>query len=190
MTDEYESPLSRSLRESIALACRLMIEHDLKPSHVSVRLPGSECILIRARGGGTTFADTALVALGDGALRAGKEPPIELPLHLEIYRRRADVQAALHTHQPHAVRLGDRSADDPQNTRPIYPSSDQITTFERGRDVATLLGSGSTVFLRRHGMAFAGESIEHVVDLALRLEEQARDSVGLGNDARDSQAHR
>jgi ribulose-5-phosphate 4-epimerase/fuculose-1-phosphate aldolase len=157
------------MRENIALACRLMIECGLKPSHVSARVPDSDSILIRTRGGGTTSDHVVLVDL-DGKRLAGEgEAPIELPLHTEIYRRRPDVRAVLHTHQPHAVRLGDGGAGE----TPLYPSSDQITTAERGREVAQLLGGESTIHLWRHGMAFAGRSIEEVVDLAAALEERA-----------------
>lgn len=180
MVSDYESALGRSLREAIALACRLMIDRGLKPSHLSVRLPGTTSILIRARGGGITSADTALVELPLGELRAGKEPPIELPLHLEIYRSRPDVNAVLHTHQPHGVRLGEMAGSDLANDAPVYPSSDQITTPERGRDVATLLGNRSAIILRRHGMAFAGDHIEQVVDIALSFEEQAKELRRLG----------
>jgi ribulose-5-phosphate 4-epimerase/fuculose-1-phosphate aldolase len=166
----YETPLGLTLREHIAAACRLMTERDLKPSHLSVRVPESELILVRARGGGSTAGHVVLVDLDGVRLGGEHEPPLELPLHTEIYRRRADVGAVLHTHQPRAVRLGDRLRDDPANLTPLYPFSDQISTVERGRDVATLLGAGSTVHLWRHGMAFAGATIEEVVNLATALE--------------------
>lgn len=171
---DYESPLGRSIRESVALACRLMLDRDLKPSHVSARLPGTDLILVRARGGGTTSDDVVLVNPDGARLAGGGDAPVELPLHTEIYRRRPDVRAVLHTHQPHAVRLGDRAASDPSNEIPVYPSSDQIATVERGRDVGRLLGAKSTIHLWRHGMAFAGASIEEVVNLAIALENRAK----------------
>jgi ribulose-5-phosphate 4-epimerase/fuculose-1-phosphate aldolase len=175
--NDYESPLGRSIRESIALACRLMIDRELKPSHVSARVPGSDLILVRTRGGGTTSDHVVLVDADGARIAGGGDPPIELPLHTEIYRRRPDVRAVLHTHQPQAVRLGDRAAGDPTNEIPVYPHSDQITTVERGRDVAQLLADGTAVHLWRHGMAFAGTSIEAVVDLAIALEETAARSL-------------
>jgi L-ribulose-5-phosphate 4-epimerase len=176
--NDYESPLGRSMRESIALACRLMIDRDLKPSHVSARVPDSDLILVRARGGGTTSGDVVLVDVDGARLAGGGDAPIELPLHTEIYRARPDVCAVLHTHQPHAVRLGDRAADDASNEIPVYRFSEQIATVERGRDVARLLGACSTIHLWRHGMAFAGTSIEEVVDLALAMEDRARRVAG------------
>jgi len=41
------------------------------------------------------------------------------------------------------------------------------------QDVATLLGAQSTVHLWRHGLAFAGATIEEVVELATALEAEA-----------------
>ena len=174
---DYDSPLGRSIRESIALACRYMIDRELKPSHLSMRVPGTEFFFVRARGGGTTSADVVLVDMEGSHVAGTGDPPIELPLHTEILRRRRDVCAVLHTHQPHAVRFGDRAVDDSSNAVSIYPLSDQITTTERGSEVARLLGSDSAVYLRRHGMAFAGKNIEEVVNLALALEEHAKRSA-------------
>ena len=171
---DYDSQLGRSIRQSIALACRFMIDRDLKPSHLSMRLPETELFFVRARGGGTSSGDVVLVDMQGTRLAGNGEPPVELPLHTEILRHRPDVCAVLHTHQPYGVRFGDR--DDPSNTAPVYPSSDQITTAERGTELAQLLGSGSTIHLRRHGMAFAGANIEEVVNLALALEEHAKRS--------------
>jgi ribulose-5-phosphate 4-epimerase/fuculose-1-phosphate aldolase len=163
------------LREQIAFGCRVLHRLGVQPSHISARLPGTPYFVVKTRGGGgagVTRDQTCLVDL-DGRALAGGEPPAELALHLEIYRRRDDVAAVGHTHQPAATAaLG--SANSGRTDIPTYPLSDQIRTPEQGSELARTLGRGTIVHMRDHGVAVAGTGIDDVVAQAVELEAWAR----------------
>jgi len=171
-----------AVREHIALACRVLHRLGLSPSHLSARLPQSPFILVKTRGvnaRATTRADVAVidgegVAMVDDAGRALAvgELPLELALHLEIYRSRPDVGAIVHTHQPLATAVLSAGAERPDIPR--YPDSGQIRTTEQGVALANALGAADLVHLHQHGMAITGPSIEEIVARTIELEAWAR----------------
>ena len=172
----FESAPALQLREQIAFGCRVLFRLGVQPSHISARLPETPYVVVKTRGGGganVTREQSCLVDL-DGNALAGGEPPAELPLHLEIYRARADVGAVGHTHQPVATaKLGAASN---RTDIPTYPHSDQIKTPEQGAELARVLDRAAIVHLRDHGMAITGTSIDDVVAQAVELEAWARTS--------------
>jgi ribulose-5-phosphate 4-epimerase/fuculose-1-phosphate aldolase len=192
-TVDFESPAIRALREKIALGCRILAKLELVDylGHVSARVPGTSCALIRARGAEQgnqlhmTYAQVSLVDI-DAVKIAGDFPvPDETKLHTEIYRARPDVQAIVHTHQPLATIFGDleRPILPMQGVMaqvlkggaiPIYHSARKITTTEQGADVARVLGEKQIVHLKNHGVTIAGQTVEEVVVYAIWLEHQAK----------------
>jgi ribulose-5-phosphate 4-epimerase/fuculose-1-phosphate aldolase len=148
----------------------------VQPSHISARLPDTPYVVVKTRGGGgagVTRDQVCLVDLDGRALAGGGEPPLELPLHLEIYRRRHDVTSVGHTHQPAATALLG-SANSGRTDIPTYPFPDQIRTAEQGADLARTLDRAAMVHMRDHGLAITGTSIEDVVAQAVELETWAR----------------
>jgi L-ribulose-5-phosphate 4-epimerase len=180
------------LREKIVLGSRVLAKLGLVDylGHVSARIPGTDRMLIRARGaeqGDQRRLEPEQVVLVDLDARVvvgGLPPPDETRLHTEIYRARADVGAVAHTHQPIATIFG--ALEKPilpmqavmatvvREEIPIYRSARKITTVEQGTAVARTLGAGSIVHLQNHGVVFAGQSVEEVVIWAIWLEHQAR----------------
>jgi L-fuculose-phosphate aldolase len=175
--DAFDSPAARELRGQIAFGCRVLHRLDVRPSHLSARLPGTPYAVCKTRGGGgaeVTAEQTCLVDL-DGRALAGGEPPAELALHLAIYRARPDVAAVGHTHQPLATAtLGAPHERDDVAT---HPDSEQIRTREQGTAMAHTLGGHPFVHLRDHGIAIAGASLDDVVARAVELEVWARTKV-------------
>jgi ribulose-5-phosphate 4-epimerase/fuculose-1-phosphate aldolase len=128
-----------------------------------------------------TDADIVAVTL-DGALVDGSaRPPLEFPLHAEIYRARPDVQAVLHTHPHWSTFLTMVGAP----YRPVFPqgallgdvpvldSPMSINTREMGERVAATLGSGPAALLKSHGAVIVGADIVECFALAVYLEENA-----------------
>ena len=69
--------------------------------HMSCRLPGTEHLLInsgRSVRSALTAADIIAIDLDGKPVDGAETPPMEFPLHTEIYRRRPDVNAIAHTH--------------------------------------------------------------------------------------------
>src|SRR5258706_1527411 len=114
-----------------------------------------------------TAADIVAIDL-DGALREGTAaPPLEFPLHAEIYRARPDVQVVMHTHPqwstiltmvgapwrpvcPHGTLLG---------AVPVLDSPPSVNTRAMGERVAAALGGGSAVLLKSHGAVVVAPDI-------------------------------
>lgn len=173
-SDVFDGAPAVELRDLIAFASRLLTRMELQPSHLSARVPRTPYIVVKARGGTPAMSrdHTCLCDL-DGNPLAGRELPAEVPLHLAIYRARPDVTAIGHTHQPAATALLTKTSD-ARNDIPRYPSSEQISTSERGIELARILGPASIAHLHNHGMAIVGSSIDDVAARAAELELWAR----------------
>jgi L-ribulose-5-phosphate 4-epimerase len=190
---DLESPDIRALREKVALGCRILAKLELVDylGHVSARVPGTDQVLIRARGAEQgnqlhmTYKHVSLVDI-DAAKIGGEFPvPDETKLHTEIYRVRPDVQAVVHTHQPIATIFGDlekpilpmqgvMAAVVSQGNIPVYHSARKVTTTQQGAEVAKILGDKRIVHLQNHGVTIAGQTVEEVVIHAIWLEHQAK----------------
>jgi L-ribulose-5-phosphate 4-epimerase len=190
--DGVDAAAVAELRAKVALGCRVLAKLELVDylGHVSVRVPGGDYALIRARGAEQgnqlhmTPDQVTMVDLEtnhvDGAYRA----PDETRLHTEIYKARPDVTAVVHTHQPLATIFGDLErpilpmqgvmASVVRDEIPIYRSARKVTTPEQGAALARALGERRIVHLQNHGIAIAGTSVEQVVIDAIWLEHQAK----------------
>jgi ribulose-5-phosphate 4-epimerase/fuculose-1-phosphate aldolase len=193
MTVDYDAPEVLALRETIALGSRILAKLELVDylGHISARIPGTDAVLVRARGAeqGNQLHMTAdgvsMVDL-EATKIAGTYPvPDETRLHTEIYKARPDVTAVVHTHQPLATIFGDleRPILPMQGVMaqvlakgdiPVYHSARKITTPEQGAEVAAVLGDKPIVHLRNHGITIAGTSVEEVVISCIWLEHQAK----------------
>src|SRR5215467_11852025 len=99
-TGAGSSALERILLETAATTRLLEAEGILDYSgHVSTRIPGRDAFTIQI--GSTSRAEVSLESMlvvdYDGKVLEGDgQPPSELPIHLEIFRARPDVQSILH----------------------------------------------------------------------------------------------
>lgn len=183
------------LSERVAQACRVLGRLDLTEAatgHVSARVPGTDRILIRARGPDelgvryTTEEQVVEVGLDGKLLRtsaAGLEVPIEVFIHTAIYRRRPEVNAVVHVHPPTVVlfTICDKpllplyGAFDPSSAQialagiPTFPRSILVSTPELGDELALAMGTARTCLMRGHGITTAGPSIEDAALDAIHL---------------------
>ena len=188
----HDGTVIQELREKVALGSRVLAKFELVDylGHLSARIPGSDRVLIRARGAEQgdqrrmTPEQVSLVDLEANHLEGEYRPPDETRLHTEVYKARPDVLAVVHTHQPLATIFGDLEkpilpmqavmATAVREEIPIYRSARKIMTAEQGAEMARVLGQGSTVHLQNHGVTIAGQSVEEVVIKAIWLEGQAK----------------
>jgi ribulose-5-phosphate 4-epimerase/fuculose-1-phosphate aldolase len=107
----------RLLREELAAVSRRGYERGLVvgvSGNNSVRVPGTDMVLIKATGGcqgEMDVSDTVLMRLDGTVLDAARVPSKEWRWHLDVYRHRADVGGIVHLHPPHAVAFA--VADEP-----------------------------------------------------------------------------
>ena len=131
-----EQSTSIELGERVANACRVLGALDLTPGtlgHASARIPGTDRILIRARGPAElgmryTSADQVIeitidgrrTAAADPAARDGLAAPLEVHIHTELYRARPEIHGVVHVHPQIPVLLS--ICDQP--LQPIYGAYD------------------------------------------------------------------
>jgi ribulose-5-phosphate 4-epimerase/fuculose-1-phosphate aldolase len=183
------------LKERTARACRVLGALGLAQGatgHVSSRIPGNENILVRARGRnelGVQFTQVEqIIEVGpDGMARPGTpdglEPPLEVFIHTQIYKRRPDVSAVVHVHPLSVVLfticnkplLPLYGAYDPPSARlaidgvPTYPRSILCDTPERGDELADSLAQSKCCLMRGHGITSVGNSVEEAALTAIHL---------------------
>jgi ribulose-5-phosphate 4-epimerase/fuculose-1-phosphate aldolase len=173
-------------RKKLALACRILGTEghdDLNLGHLSARAPDKRDVMYM-KGRGLCLSEIQgkdLVTIGfDYKKTAGsREAHGELPIHIEIYRLREDVNCVVHTHPLYATAFSATG----QTLRPINNEgvlfaslpyfdvvTDLIVTPEMGKALAERLGDEKAIILKNHGIVVVGESIEQATVRAYLLE--------------------
>ncbi len=180
------------LREDLLLALRILyceglFEHTA--GHVSCRIPDTEQVLISGHihPKGRTIdsispEDFTVVDLEGNKLRGELGAPGERYIHLEIYKRRADVGAVVHAHPQISVSLSIADQEIlPVFHRgtifapkvPVFDYPGQVDTPELGARLAETLGRAVACMIRAHGCVCVGKDIRHACVAALMLENNA-----------------
>jgi len=163
--------------------------YEYTAGHASVRIPGTELILIpghihpeRRTIDSLTEEDISLMDL-DGRLIEGKlSPPREKYIHTEIYKLRPDVGSVVHAHPKMVNALGIAGKEllpislhscifHPKV--PIHPYPGEINTPELGREIAQCLGKGYAVVQQGHGANAVGATLEQACVVAVTMEDCA-----------------
>jgi ribulose-5-phosphate 4-epimerase/fuculose-1-phosphate aldolase len=186
------------LKDEVAKACRIIGRLHLtrEPNgHVSVRIPDSELVLVKARGLGeaplsyTTPDDIAVIDM-DGNMVEGRDGlarPAEVFIHTEVLRARPELSSVIHIHPPNIVAytiahkpiLPILGAYNPAVLRmvdagiPTYPRSVLINSKERGGDLAQALGTARICLMRAHGITSAGATVEEATLNVIHLNDLA-----------------
>ena len=174
-----------ALRQQLADAIRMLARAEIvdHSGHGSARCDGGSFFINSGAStrGTLTAADIVAIDFGGALVDGAARPPLEFPLHAEIYRARPDVQAIMHTHPrwstlltmvgaPYQVvyaqgaLLGDV---------PVFDSPLSVNTREMGEKVAAALGGGSALLLKSHGAVVVGADLVECFALAAYLEENA-----------------
>ena len=189
----------KELRRQVALSCRILGAQRVTLGsfgHVSVRIPGTDRILIKAKGPNeealeyASEKDIITINIEGKVLEApkGLDSPNETAMHLAVYRKRPDVQSVIHTHPDWVVALTacDKplvpmyAAYNPPGLRlllegiPVYQRSVTIVDDELGADFMRAMGEKKVCLLTGHGMTTAGSSVEESTLISLNVFELAR----------------
>lgn len=185
-------------RELVAQACRILGNLGLTKGtqgHVSMKLPDSDLLLIKARGPDesgvryTEARDIITVDLSGKKIEGpeGLAPPQEVFIHTWIYKSRPEMKSVIHIHpltvvlfticnKPLLPLIG---AYDPGALRlvvegiPTYQRSILISNDERGREFAEAMGRKKVCLMRGHGLTTAGKSVEEATVAAITLNDLA-----------------
>ena len=173
------------LKQKLVDAIRMLeradyIDHN---GHCSARRDASSFYInsgASARGA-LTVDDIVAVDLDGKLVEGTAKPPLEFPIHAEVYRVRPDVNAVFHTHpkwstfltmtgvkyQPvyaQGVLLGDI---------PLMDSPLSVNSRAQGEKMAAILGKNPAVLLKAHGVVAVGADIVECFALAAYVEENA-----------------
>lgn len=181
------------LRRKVATSCRILGNEIGSGGHVSARIPGTDEMWLRCRGGrreggltGTDLHHIRRVSFdGEGpGLGSKHAAPHETPLHGELYRARREVGAVVHVHPKYALLCGVTGVEftpifggyNPGVLRialrgvPVYPRAATIIDKKMAAEMIDVMGSRDIVLLRGHGIAAVGPSVEAATSLAMRFE--------------------
>jgi L-fuculose-phosphate aldolase len=137
---------------------------------------------------GTSFSNLntntlAYVDLAGNVLSAQYKPSSELPMHLEIYRQRPDVNAVIHAHPPYAtaLTLTGYSLEDPILPEVVMmfgkiPTAPYATpsTKESAESIRVLVKDHQAILLDHHGAVTYGSSLEDAFYKMEKLEHAAK----------------
>ncbi|HEY4922426.1 MAG TPA: class II aldolase/adducin family protein [Xanthobacteraceae bacterium] len=178
------------LKQKMIWAGKVLVgegQDDFTRGHVSVRLPDNPALfLMKAHSIGLDeiTMDNILTVDLDGRVVAGNaRRHSEVFIHSEIFKARADVACALHTHPPYAIALSASGRPLKAYSQPgalfheslgLYDDTiNLIRSPELGAGVARALGPRRAVLLKNHGVVVAGATIEEVVISTIMLENAA-----------------
>ena len=163
-----------ALRQEVVKVGRLMYEKGFilaSDGNISVKL-GNGRILLTPSGlsKGMLEPDHLIIVNEDGKKIGGARdlnPTSELPMHLEAYRQRPDIQAVVHAHPPYAVALSIAGISMAECLLPeaiVFLGSIPTTAYatpsseENAQVVRELIGNHDGLVLQRHGSLTVGNS--------------------------------
>lgn len=169
----------------VAMATRALAVANIFDVHGHVSVRDGEVAYVNGHSASriaVTPEEIAIVRIADGEMVEGS-PPTEIPIHLCIYRSRADVGAVVHFHALHATSLSVAgkplvaafNAGAPFGREvPVFDDPRLVRTDDGGRRLAAVLGRSPAALLRGHGAVVVAADLPGAVALATQLEESAR----------------
>jgi len=180
--------LLKELREQIVEAGVRLVEGHLtylSSGNISARDPESGLIAIKPSGGDyleLTPEDILVIDDEGDVIEGAGRPSSETPMHTLVYRRRDDVNGAIHTHSPVATAWSVAGREIPpvtvgqaltEGAIPIAPYR-QPGTRAVGEGALEAMGSGFAVVLQNHGPFVVGQNLRMALAAAFVVEEAAR----------------
>lgn len=179
--------LLRELREQVVEAGIRLVEGHLvylSAGNISARDPETGLIAVKP-GGGHYLAlkpEDILVIDEQGVVIEGEGwPSSETPMHKLAYRRRKDINAAIHTHSPVATAWSVAQREIPPvvvgqvltNGAVPFAAYSRPGTESLGELALEAMGSGYAVLLQNHGVFALGSTMDMALAVAFIVEEAA-----------------
>ena len=174
-------------REMLAAALAMLERAEVIDfnGHMSCRLPRTEHILInsgKSVRSAITVADIIAIDMQGRPVHGDVVPPMEFHIHTEIYRRRADVNAVVHTHPLWSTlfsMVGERVQPVTMQAAVMGPvqffdKTASINEKVLGEELAAALGPHRVAMLKSPGAVVVGADVVEAFVLAIYLEETAK----------------
>jgi ribulose-5-phosphate 4-epimerase/fuculose-1-phosphate aldolase len=176
-----------SVREQLALACRMLVNEGLldQSGHISARLSEDAFLIHPHRlSRYEVTPDKLLVVNLDGEVLEGEgNAPSERFIHAGIYGARPDVGSVCHIHSRMATvfSIAGRPLRAITNYAtflgpepvPVYSDPRHVDTPEKGDALARALGDRPACLMRAHGAVMVGADVPEAFAASMYVEENA-----------------
>lgn len=179
-----------NLKKELAECVRMMENIKLIDynGHVSLLIESEKVLLINSFGANRKIVsqeDIVVIDMEGKKIEGSLDPPLETPLHTQVYKQRDDVKSVAHIHAKYTIMYGVVDS----KFKPVYISGSVlnqvgfynsprlITTKAQGDDVALALGSGNMVMLRGHGAIITGIDLADVFVKSVYLEDNCEKAL-------------
>jgi L-ribulose-5-phosphate 4-epimerase len=181
-----EKAMTDSARQDLALALAMLEREEIIDfnGHFSSRLPDSRGLLINAADSVRSQIrpqDFIEIDFEGRPLSGTRGAPMEFHLHAQIYLRRPDVHAVVHTHPRWSTVLTTAGHGWQPVTMqaavlgsvPTFEETASINSAALGQALAQCLGERKAALMRRHGAVTVAASVRDAFVQAVYLEENA-----------------
>jgi ribulose-5-phosphate 4-epimerase/fuculose-1-phosphate aldolase len=154
--------------------------------NLSVRIPGTEYMLIKATGRpfrSLRPEDIVVIDFNGKLIEGSKEPSKEWRFHVGIYRTRPELNAVIHTHSPYATTYAVLGVEIPliteaRNTLVRVPIVEEAPPGSERLALAVTNAFADNkvraVILKNHGVVAAGRNLEEALNIAELVEDVAK----------------
>lgn len=154
--------------------------------NLSVRIPGEESVAITPTGVDYEKLlpeNIPMVDMEGNLIDGNMKPSIELPLHLEIYKNRPDINAIVHTHSVHCTAMAIARKPIPASCEDlvqIVGGNVRVSEYrlpgstDLGKVVVEALEDRQAVIMANHGLLAAGPTLKETIKIALICEKSAQ----------------
>lgn len=154
--------------------------------NLSVRIPGEELVAITPTGVDYEKLlpeNIPIVDMEGNLIDGNMKPSIELPLHLEIYKNRPDINAIVHTHSVHCTAMASARKPIPASCEDlvqIVGGNVRVSEYrlpgstDLGKVVVEALEGRQAVIMANHGLLAAGPTLKETIKIALICEKSAQ----------------
>jgi L-fuculose-phosphate aldolase len=173
----------RQTRIEVVAAALQLLQSGLvrgTAGNVSVRPEGGELVVMTPTGVDYRRLDPGDVSVVrlDGGLVEGLAPSSELPMHLAVYRARADVSAIVHTHSVFATTLAVLGEELPGVHYVLAHAGRRVRVAPYAtygsealaRGCVAVLGQDRAVLLANHGVLAVGATLQAAMVVAEAVE--------------------
>ena len=180
-------PSQHEIKQELVDAIRMLesaeyIDHN---GHCSARRDASTFYINSGASvrGTLTVEDIVVVDLDGKPVDGGNvKPPLEFPIHAEVYRARPKINAVFHTHPQWSTYLTMTGVQQKVvyaqasllGDMPVMNSPMSVNSREMGEKMVAIMGEQPVVMLKAHGVVAAGETILETFAYAAYVEENAR----------------
>ncbi len=185
--------MNEELKNKLEKAYKILylegLAEDTSRGHITLRTEDNK-IYIKPWGIGfeEVKAENLLCLDSEGKLLEGKgRVHSEIPIHVEIYRKRKDIFSVVHVHPFHTILLSAVFTGAMKiighcgmhfvGKVPFYHSLNLIRSKEQAVELAQVMGDKLYVLMKNHGIVTAGRTLEEAIIVAIDFEKAAKDHL-------------